>query len=243
VALVTGASYGIGGAAALAFADSGYDLAIAARQIDSLEDTAARVEATGRRALRVALDLTDQGSVEAAMAAVLAEFGHVDTLINNAGRPLRKPALEVTREDWNAVVEVNLTGTFFMLQQMGSQLIASGREGCIINVASTTGLVGRPLSSTYGTSKAGIIQMTRMLAIEWAPHGIRVNAIAPASTVTPTRTSLTDPARRDAFLSKIPLGRFGTPGEMAAAMVYLASPVASFITGQTLVLDGGLTAC
>jgi len=177
------------------------------------------------------------------MAAALGAFGRVDALVNNAGTPLRKTALDVTRADFDTVIAVNLAGTFFMTQQIGRHLVESGRKGCIVNVASVSALVGRPLSSVYGASKAGVIQLTRMLAIEWAGHGIRVNAIAPASTLTPTRTGLTDPARREQFLSRIPLRRFGTPEEMAAAAVYLASSEASFITGQVLALDGGLTAC
>ncbi|MEK9721412.1 MAG: SDR family oxidoreductase, partial [Quisquiliibacterium sp.] len=202
----------------------------------------AEIEATGRRALVLKLDLQRQERIEATMAATLAAFGKVDLLVNNAGSPLRKNAIDVTRTDWDTVSAVNLTGTFFMTQQMGRYLIESGRQGCIVNIASTSGIVGRPQSSVYGSSKAGVIQMTRMLAIEWAQLGIRVNSIAPASTVTPTRTSLSDPARRETFLKNIPLRRFGTPEEMAAAVVYLASSEASFITGQTLILDGGLTA-
>lgn len=243
MALVTGASYGIGGAAALAFARAGYDVAVTARRADALAATAAAAEAAGARVLPVVLDLCDQASVVGAMAAVLATFGRADALVNNAGAPLRKPALEVTRAEWDNVIGVNLTGAFFMTQAIGRHLIDSGRPGAIVNVASTSGLVGRPLGAAYGAGKGGLIQLTRMLAIEWAPHGIRVNAIAPASTLTPTRKSLTDPVRRDAFLSRIPLGRFGTPEEMAAALVYLAGPEAAFITGQTLALDGGLTAC
>ncbi len=242
VALVTGASYGIGGATALALARAGYDVAITARQSQSLDEVRAEIEATGRRALVLKLDLQRQERIEATMAATLAAFGKVDLLVNNAGSPLRKNAIDVTRTDWDTVIAVNLTGTFFMTQQMGRYLIESGRQGCIVNIASTSGIVGRPQSSVYGSSKAGVIQMTRMLAIEWAQLGIRVNSIAPASTVTPTRTSLSDPARRETFLKNIPLRRFGTPEEMAAAVVYLASSEASFITGQTLILDGGLTA-
>jgi NAD(P)-dependent dehydrogenase (short-subunit alcohol dehydrogenase family) len=242
VALVTGASYGIGEATAAALARAGYDLAITARALGTLDSCVEKVAEVGGRALKIALEISEQASIEAAMAAVLEGFGQVDVLVNNAGAQLRKPAIEVTRADWDQVVAVNLTGAFFMTQAVGRHLIETGRPGCVVNVASTSGLVGRAQSAGYGATKAGMIQMTRMLAIEWAPMGIRVNAIAPASTLTPTRKNLANPARRDEFLSKIPLGRFGTPEEMAAAVVYLASPAAGFITGQTLVLDGGLTA-
>lgn len=242
VALVTGASYGIGGATAVALAKAGYDVALTARTTPSLVETGQLVEAQGGRVLPLALDIRDQASIDAALAETLAAFGRVDLLVNNAGAPLRKLAAEVTRSDWDEVIAVNLTGTFFMTQAFGWHLIDTGRPGVVVNVSSTSGLVGRPQSAVYGASKAGIIQLTRMLAVEWAPHGIRVNAIAPASTLTPTRKSLSDPAKRDAFLNRIPLRRFGTPEEMAAAIVYLASPDGSFITGQTLVLDGGLTA-
>ncbi len=242
VVLVTGASHGIGAATAVAFAAAGHDVAITARATGRLDDTRDRAAATGARVLPLALDLTEQGSIDDTLAAVLSAFGRIDVLVNNGAAPLRKPALEVTRADWDAVIAVNLTGTFFLTQAVGRHLIQTGRAGAIVNVASTSGLVGRAQSAVYGASKAGLIQLTRMLAIEWAPHGIRVNAIAPASTLTPTRKSLTDPARRDAFLSRIPLGRFGTPEEMAAAALYLAGPEAGFITGHTLVLDGGLTA-
>lgn len=241
VALVTGASYGIGAAAAITLARDGCDVAVADLRRDTLSDTVAKIEALGTRALAVELDLRDQAGIEASVATTVASLGGLDILVNNAGVPQRKAALDVTRADWGLVMEVNLAGTFFMSQAAGRHWITSGKGGAIVSVASTHGLVGLAMSTTYGVSKAGISHMTRMLAIEWAQHGIRVNAIAPASTETPTRTGLSDPSKRDLFLSRIPLNRFGSAQDMAEAIAYLAGDKAGFVTGQTLVVDGGLT--
>jgi NAD(P)-dependent dehydrogenase (short-subunit alcohol dehydrogenase family) len=240
-AFVTGAAYGIGAATALALARDGCDLVLADLSEEMLADTATKVRELGRRVLPVRLDLRSQESIEAAVATALASFERLDVLVNNAGVPLRKAALDVTRAEWAQVMDVNLGGSFFMSQAIGRHWIGNGQPGVIVSVASTHGLLGVPGSSTYGISKAGIAHMTRMLAIEWAPHKIRVNAIAPASTETPTRTGLTDPTRREELLSRFPLHRFGRPEDMAEAITYLASPRAEFITGQVLVLDGGLT--
>ncbi len=241
VALVTGASYGIGAASALTLARDGYDIALADLREDMLADTAAKITAIGRRVALLTLDLRQQSSVEAAAAKAITSLGRLDVLVNNAGVPQRKPALDVTRDEWALVMDVNLAGTFFMTQAVARGWIAAGKPGSVVSVASTHGLVGLAQSTTYGVSKAGISHMTRMLAIEWAEHGIRVNAIAPASTETPTRTGLSDPNKRDTFLSRIPLHRFGTPQDMAEGIAYLAGEKAGFITGQTLVIDGGLT--
>ncbi|MGE0223839.1 MAG: SDR family NAD(P)-dependent oxidoreductase [Acetobacteraceae bacterium] len=243
-ALVTGASYGIGHATAVGLAQDGFDVAVTDLSSDTLARTVAAIEAAGRRAVALALDVRDQASVEAAVARAAADLPGLDVLVNNAGVPsLGKPAIDVARGEWDTVIAVNLTGTFFMSTAFGRHLIAAGREGCVISLASTHGTVGFAGTSAYGIAKAGISHMTRILAIEWAPHGIRVNAIAPGSTPTESRQrSLTDPVRRDTMLSRIPLRRFGTPEEMAGAIRYLASPIASYITGQILLLDGGLTA-
>jgi NAD(P)-dependent dehydrogenase (short-subunit alcohol dehydrogenase family) len=242
-ALVTGASYGIGAATAIGLAEDGFDVAVTDLRRDDLAETVAAVAKAGARAHPVALDLRRQASVEAAFAEAARAFGGLDLLVNNAGVPLSKAATEITREEWERVLAVNLTGTFFLTQQMGRHLIEAGRPGLVVSLASTHGTVGFPGAAAYGVSKAGISHMTRVLAIEWAPYGIRVNAIAPGTTETPSRAPmLTDPERRAVMLNRIPLRRFGTAAEMAGAIRYLASPEASYITGQVLLLDGGLTA-
>ncbi|MGH8699896.1 MAG: SDR family NAD(P)-dependent oxidoreductase [Burkholderiales bacterium] len=242
-AFVTGASQGIGAAIALALARDGFDVAVSSTRPEKLADVVAEIGAAGARALPVALDVLSLESIEQAMAQVVSACGHLDVLVNNAGVPLKKPAVEVTPAEWERVLDVNLKGTFFMSQQMGRHLVRSGRQGCIVSIASTHGLVALAQRSPYGIAKAAIIHMTRMLAIEWAEHGIRVNAVAPGRVDTPSRAgSLAEPGYRDAALGRVPLRRFGTSEEVAAAVCYLASPAAAYVTGQTLVLDGGLTA-
>jgi NAD(P)-dependent dehydrogenase (short-subunit alcohol dehydrogenase family) len=241
-AFVTGASQGIGAATAELLAKDGYDVAVSSTDPAKLAPLLTRLKSAGARAVPVKLDVRSQASVEQAMAAVTGAFGHLDLLVNNAGIPMKKTALEVTAADWDAVMQVNLAGTFFMSQQMGRHLVAAKRPGCIVNIASTHGLVGLQGRSSYGIAKAGVLHMTRMLAYEWAEHAIRVNAVAPGRVDTPSREkSLADPGFREAMLGRVPLGRFATTDEVANAVRYLASPEAAYITGQTLVLDGGLT--
>jgi NAD(P)-dependent dehydrogenase (short-subunit alcohol dehydrogenase family) len=243
-AFVTGASYGVGAATALALAGAGFDVAVSATKADNLHDTMTKLAATGMRAVAIVLDLRSQASIERAMVEVVAAFGGLDLLVNNAGSDLRKLALDVTWADWDAVMAPNLRGTFFLTQQLGRHLIASRRAGAVVNIASTHGLVGAAERSTYGISKGALIQMTRMLAIEWAPHGIRVNAVAPGrlDTPSPARAARTSDQRyMEAMRARIPLQRLTTVDEVAAAVGYLASPQAASVTGQTLVLDGGLT--
>ena len=243
-AFVTGASYGVGATTALALAHDGYDVAISATRVENLEATAAKLEAVGARIVPVALDLRSHSSIEHALADVLSALGHLDLLVNNAGANLRKLAVDVTWAEWDAVMATNLSGAFFLTQQVGRHLIADGRPGAIVNLASTHGMVGAAERSTYGISKGALIQMTRMLAIEWAVHSIRVNAIAPGrlDTPSPSRAARTiDPSYMEAMLARVPLKRLATVEEVAAAVCYLASPQAASITGQTLILDGGLT--
>lgn len=243
VAFVTGASEGLGAATAAALARDGFDVAVSDLREADLARTVASIEAAGARAEGVALDLRAPASIEASFAAVLRAFGRVDVLVNNAGVTLRKAAVDVTPDDWDAVLDVNLKGSFLLTQQMGRHLIATRRGGSVITIASAHGLVGFANRSTYGISKGGLIQMTRTLAVEWAPHDIRVNAVAPGTVETPSRAPfLADAAARQTMLARIPLGRFGTADEVAAAVCYLASPAAAYISGHVLALDGGLTA-
>jgi NAD(P)-dependent dehydrogenase (short-subunit alcohol dehydrogenase family) len=244
-AFITGASYGVGAATALALAREGFDVAVSATRHENLGHTIAKLERHGAQVLPLVLDLRSLTSVEHAMSDVTAAFGHLDLLVNNAGGNLRKLAVDVTWEEWDAVMAVNLRGAFFLSQQMSKHLSAAKQPGSIVNIVSTHALVGAAERSVYGISKGALIQMMRMLAIEWAPHGIRVNAIAPGRLDTPSasRAARTnDPRYMEAMLARIPLRRLATVEEVAAAVCYLASPQAASITGQTLVLDGGLTA-
>jgi NAD(P)-dependent dehydrogenase (short-subunit alcohol dehydrogenase family) len=243
-AFVTGASYGVGAATALALAHDGFDVAISATRAAHLQATSAKIEAAGRQALPLVLDLRLPSSIEQAMADIIARFGRLDLLVNNAATTLRKLAVDVTLQEWDEVMATNLRGAFFLSQQVGRHLIASGRPGAIVNVASTHGLRGAAERTVYGISKGALIQMTRMLAIEWAEHGIRVNAVAPGrlETPSPSRAARTgDPQYLESMRARIPLKRLATVEEVAAAVCYLAGPRAMSITGHTLVLDGGIS--
>jgi NAD(P)-dependent dehydrogenase (short-subunit alcohol dehydrogenase family) len=245
VALITGASYGVGAATALALARAGFALGLTATKSNNLEATLAAVDGVGGQAVGIELDLNRQDSIEAVVASAVGQFGRIDVLINNAGTNLRRKAVDVTRAEWDAVMSANLTGTFFLTQQVGRHLIDRGAGGRIITVASVHALVGAAERSAYGIAKAALIQMTKMLAIEWADHGILVNAVAPGrlDTTSPSRVGTgSDKSYMDAMLKRIPLHRLAIAEEVAGAVAFLAGPSAASMTGQTLVIDGGLTA-
>jgi 2-deoxy-D-gluconate 3-dehydrogenase len=242
-ALVTGASTGIGRAIALTLGRAGFDLAVTDLETKWLAELVADPQLSGRKVVPIALELRSEDSIARAIEQATQAFGSIDLLVNNAGRALQQPATDVTSAEWNDVIDINLKGSFFLSTAFAHHCIAHKRGGAVVSLASTHGLTGIAGRSVYGISKGGIIQMTRMLAIEWAPLGIRVNAVAPATVLTPSREKmLSDPDARARMLARIPLGRFPTADEVAQAVCYLASDAARSITGQILVLDGGLTA-
>ncbi len=242
-AIVTGASYGLGHAIAVGLAADGFDVVITDMRAADLANTARVIEAKGRRALALELDVRDMASIDRTWTRAIDAFGAIDVLVNNAGVQSKKRVVDATPEEWDEVIGVNLKGAYFMSQRLGRHLIARKQPGCIVSLSSTFGVLGFPERSLYGIAKGGIAQMTRMLAIEWAPHGIRVNAIGPGTIETESRAAaLADPVAREVMLKRIPLGRFGQPEEVAGTVRYLVSPAGAYVSGQVLMLDGALSA-
>lgn len=244
VAIVTGASRGLGRGVALALAGAGYAVALGARDRDALERVADEISGAGGHALVLAVDLdvTDRASVEAAVARVEAELGAIGVLVNNAGIQRLGSALEYTEDDWDAVLGTNLTGAFRVAQVVARRMVATGRGGAIVNVASMAGILAFPDRIAYAASKAGLIMLTRSFALELAPHAIRVNAVAPTFVDTElSRQTLDRPGGRDEIEARIPLGRLATVDDVAAAVLFLAGPSAAFVTGTVLPVDGGVS--
>jgi 2-deoxy-D-gluconate 3-dehydrogenase len=241
-AFVTGASTGLGYAIACGLTRAGYDLAVADLEIAMLDALKRDPAVANRKVVPLRLDLRIETDIAQAFGAAVEAFGDIGVLVNNAGRALIKPAVEVSWADWDDVININLKGAYFLSRTFAAHCIARKHAGCIVSLASTHGLTGLAGRSVYGISKGGLIQMSRMLAIEWAANNIRVNAIAPATALTESRQTILSAQMRETMLARIPSGRFITPEEVAAAVVFLASPGAASITGQTLALDGGLTA-
>jgi 2-deoxy-D-gluconate 3-dehydrogenase len=238
VALVTGASQGLGAGIADGLREAGATVVGTSRDPES----AARVsEQLG--SVPVVMDVTDVSSVQAGVDRVASEFGRLDLLVNNAGLNIPQGVFDVDEASWDSVIDTNLKGSFFAAQAAARHMVGQGEGGRIINIASQAGVVGIEERSAYGASKGGVALLTKVLAIELAQYGITVNAVAPTFVSTElTRSTLEDPEWRERILSRIPLGRVGEVGDVAAAVVYLASPAASMVTGHTLLVDGGWTA-
>jgi NAD(P)-dependent dehydrogenase (short-subunit alcohol dehydrogenase family) len=243
VALVTGAARGLGAAISLALAHAGADVALGLRDVSTADSLARDIEAMGRRALRLQMDMSRFEQIAAAVDKAVDHFGRLDILVNNAGIAPENPAEKVREKDFDLTLSVNLKGTFFASQAAGKVMIRRN-SGCIINLSSQAGFVALPTESVYCMTKAAISHLTKCLAIEWGKYNIRVNAVAPTFIRTPgTEPALADSEFRADVIERIAgLHRVGETRDVAGAVVFLASPAASLITGHTLLIDGGWTA-
>ena len=238
VALVTGANTGIGQGIALALAEAGADIAAAGRS--AADETVGKVRGLGRKGENFAADLSSVGAVQPLVDAVLAEFGRIDILVNNAGIIRRDDAIRFSEKDWDDVIDLNLKTVFFFSQAVARQYIAQGGGGKIINVASMLSYQGGVRVPSYTASKSGVMGITRLMANEWAAHGINVNAIAPGYMATNNTAALRDDAGRNAaILDRIPAGRWGVPDDLAGPVVFLASRASDYVNGYTVAVDGG----
>lgn len=242
-AIVSGAGSGIGRAVAIALAEAGADVALSEvpDRLGSLDEVCAAIESNGRRAIPLPLQLPDLDSIDAFVAGAAEGLGGIDILVNNAGVNIPCDALDLSEEDWDTVQGVNLKGLFFLSQRCARHMKEHG--GRIVNMASINGVVGYYKRAAYCSSKAGVVNLTRVLALEWAEHDINVNAVGPTFILTPlTQSTFDDPVLREDLLKRIPKGRVGMPEDVVGSVIFLASPAAAMITGHTLMVDGGWTA-
>ena len=242
VAVMTGAGRGLGRSMAIALASAGADLALVSRTRSELDSLAGEISALGRRAVAITADATDEASVEAAIEEAVSGLGRLDILVNNAGINIRKPVLELPVEDYDRVIATNLRGYFLFARAAGRRLVAQG-SGKVINISSIMGSVALPGQAAYASSKGGVEQLTKVMALEWAQSGVQVNAIGPTYFETElTRPLFEDEERHDFIVDRTPMKRWGQPHELAGAVIFLASSASDFITGQSLLVDGGWTA-
>ena len=238
-AMVTGAGRGLGRAIALGLAEAGADLALLGRHRATLESVAAEVEALGRRAVVIEADVTSGADQDRAVRTALESFGRLDILVNNAGATHRAPSEDFPEAEWDRVLAVNLKGPFQLIQKVGREMIRQG-GGSIINIGSLIAVIGMPNIPAYGASKAGLEELTRCLAVEWAKHNIRVNAIQPGYFRTDMTAGLDkDPDRAPKIQMRIPMKRWGDPSDLQGAAVFLASSASAYVTGVSLAVDGG----
>jgi gluconate 5-dehydrogenase len=241
VALVTGASKGLGKAMAMGLAKAGADLALCARDLDELEKSRAEAGSHGVTARIYRMDVLARASIRETVDAIVRDFGRVDILVNNAGVNVRKPVTQLAEEEWDLVLDTNLKGYFLVAQAVAPHMIQRGK-GKVINIASILGTVALDNQVAYASSKGGIVQMTKVMAIEWAKHNVNVNAIGPTYFETPLVAALRDDPERFRFINeRTPMGRWGQPEELEGTLIFLASQASDFITGQTIYVDGGWT--
>lgn len=242
VMLITGSGKGIGRGIAIAAAQMGAKVLLNSRTPADLEEVAKEIHANGGEAEPVVFDVSKMDDIARGAQAAIEVWGRIDVLVNNAGTNRPKPALELSEEDWDAIYDLNLKGLFFLTQTLVKPMIAR-KNGKIINISSTMGLVGGPLRTAYSGSKGGVVLLTKGLAVEWAPHNVTVNAVAPAFTRTPLADVLLQ--RKEFYedvVRRIPMGRVGEVDEVVGAVLFLASEAANWVTGQTIAVDGGWVA-
>lgn len=245
VAVVTGSGTGLGKAMVHGMAKCGAIPVVTEvpSRLELAKGVASEIAAEGGRAIAVPLDVTDLGAIQAMVDTVVRELGRIDILVNNAGINITRWATEVSEADWDKVLDIDLKGTFFCSQAVGKHMIARGGGGKIVNIASQNGVIGYFMRAAYCSAKAGQVNLTRVLALEWAKHGINVNAVGPTFVKTPlTEQTFNNPDIAKDLIGRIPMGRIAEPEEIVGAVVFLSSPAAAMVTGHMLLVDGGWTA-